>query len=226
VATVIYTFVIDNYFPELCELTIPNIKRYANKIGADFVKVTERKFPTFPPTYEKIQVHELGKNNEWNILIDADFLIHPNTPDVRTVTPKDRVGFDWSYDANTCLNVNDSYFKRDGRNLGVVTSFVVSHSIVHDFWTPLEFGFDEAKKKIKHDHIIDEYCVSRNLAKFGLKHIGLFQKFPEQRGSWLVHLNVKEGSKEDIINKAKNLIGKWNGGRVICECIGSYSSSG
>jgi indolepyruvate ferredoxin oxidoreductase beta subunit len=68
----VWVLYINNYFPELCKYTLPTIKLYAQKIGADFNLITTRKYLEFPITYEKIQIYELGNNYDWNILIDAD----------------------------------------------------------------------------------------------------------------------------------------------------------
>lgn len=48
-----------DYRPELCALTLPNEKRYADRLGADFVRIQERKLPNFPLTFERMQIYEL-----------------------------------------------------------------------------------------------------------------------------------------------------------------------
>lgn len=210
--TVIYVVRVDDYQPDLCELTLRNLKLYAEKIGADFVEINERKFPDFPATYEKLQVHDLGRDNEWNILIDADFLLHPMTPDFRTYLSPNMVGIDYGYDASSYLDTSDKYFLRDGRNRGIATGLVVTNNVVHDLWTPLEFGWEEARTRLKREFIVDEYCLSRNLAKFGLKYVGLFQEEPESREEWFIHLGSEEKSeseRKDIILKAGFLMKEW-----------------
>lgn len=56
----VYTLNIGDWLPELTAVTIPYIEMYAKKIGADFKIITERKFPEFPPNYEKVQIYEIG----------------------------------------------------------------------------------------------------------------------------------------------------------------------
>ncbi len=41
----IYTVNIGDYAPDICALTYPLIQAYANKIGANFHVIRERKFP-------------------------------------------------------------------------------------------------------------------------------------------------------------------------------------
>ena len=73
----LFTLNVNKYSPEIVELTYPHLKAYAHKIGAEFVEITERKFKKMPVTYEKLQIFNLGKDNDWNIFIDADAMIQP-----------------------------------------------------------------------------------------------------------------------------------------------------
>ena len=109
----------NNYAPEITELTYPLIKHYAEKIGADFYTITERKFPNMPPVYEKMQIYDLGKKmeNDWNIYIDSDALVHPDFFDVTNFIKKDTVVHNGADMANNRWRY-DKYFIRDGRNIG------------------------------------------------------------------------------------------------------------
>ena len=71
----VYLLNIGDYEPEITSLTYPYISRYASKIGAAVHLITERKFPEWPITYEKLQIYELGRQhgNDWNIYIDSTF---------------------------------------------------------------------------------------------------------------------------------------------------------
>jgi hypothetical protein len=170
-----------NYAPEITRLTYPLIKRYTKKIGAEFKIIKERKFPDWPVVYEKLQIYELGKNNDWNIFIDSDALIHPDFFDVTDHLHKDTVchngndmaGNRWRY---------DKFFRRDGRHIGSCNWFTVGSDWCIDLWKPLDdLTFKEAlsnitisqseanSKVITRDHLIDDYTLSRNIAKYGLK---------------------------------------------------------
>ncbi len=108
------------------------------------------------------------------------------------------------------LYVTDKYFVRDGKNCGVSTEFVVSGNLNHDIWTPLDCGWEEARKHTKREFIIDEYCVSRNLARFRTPYIGLFQEEPVNKAKWLVHLGVGSGdNQKDVLEKAKETLLLW-----------------
>ena len=210
--TAIWVLNINNYWPELCEITLPTLKWYAKKLDADFNLITERKYDGFPITYEKVQVHELGKEYQWNILLDADFLIHPLCPDMRNFIPIDTVGASHGYASNSWLDTDDIYFSRDGRNQGLATGLIMTSDLTHDLWEPLDMSLEEALTKVKRKHILDEYCLSRNLAKYGLKYMGIFQQHPSIRETNLIHLGCEEKTDEEkakTIQRAKEIVESW-----------------
>jgi lipopolysaccharide biosynthesis glycosyltransferase len=213
---VVFVLKIGDYFPELCAVTLPTIEAYAKKIGADLQYITERKFEGWPITYEKMQIHELGKNNDWNILIDADTVIHPDFVDVTTIVPKDFLGHEKQYFARA-LFPNDKYFERDGRNIGVAANFLVSHKDIHEIWEPItDMSAEEAVKhicsesKVTRPHIVDEFCLSRNLAKYGIKITGLAQ---QGKDSGLYHLSVTTENVTDAIVRAKEYVKEFDSPR-------------
>jgi hypothetical protein len=209
----VWTVSVDNYLPELTKHTFPSLQHWADKIGADFHIISERKYPEFPPTYEKLQIYELGKPYEWNILVDADLMIHPDMPDLTKQVPPDHVGYYMGFDASL-LFAADQYFLRHGKKIGVATNFVVTHGMVHDFWTPLEFGWEIARTKTKREFIIDEYCVSRNLAKFGLKHTGLFD---EKTMPLMVHFDIttEKPDWDSVLTKIEKLEKQWSSEKIF-----------
>lgn len=178
----IFTLNVNGYSPEIVAITYPFIKRWAKKIDAEFFEIKERKFPTFPPVYEKLQIYELAQTmeNDWNIYVDADALVHPETIDFTNHLSKDTVahngadmaGIRWKY---------DRFFRRDGRNIGSCNWMTVASDLCVDLWHPLDdLSFEEAIANISPvvgeintiitaDHLIDDYTLSRNIAKYGLK---------------------------------------------------------
>lgn len=177
----VYTLSVDNYAPEITALTFPLLRNYAQKIGAEFHVITERKFPGWPPAVEKLQIHQLGREagNDWNIYIDADALVHPDTPDLTEHLKKDTVmhhatdmaGVRWSY---------DEYFRRDGRHVGSGNWLAIASDWCLDLWTPPDMSparavaaihpiLAEVASGVDRLHLIDDYLLSRNIARFGLK---------------------------------------------------------
>lgn len=79
---VVWTLLVNDYFPELAAITAPNHQEYARAIGAEFRRITERRYPEWHPTYEKVQTFELGRDADWNIHIDADLMVAPTMLDI------------------------------------------------------------------------------------------------------------------------------------------------
>lgn len=200
---------VNNYFPEMTALTLPNLKSYADKIGAEFRQITERKWSDFPCPYEKMQIWELGQSYDWNILVDADSLIHPDMFDITTFGSPDHVHFHAGYDVRDRF-APDEYFLRDGRFTGVTTNLVAVHRMCHDVWMPLEFGADIAKTKTARWHIIDEYCFSRNLARFGLKFSGLLTSEQQHLFAHLGYADESDEAHQQAVARAKQLVEDWN----------------
>lgn len=180
----------DSYAPEITKVTMPLLRRFAKKIGADFHVIKERKFPDMPPVYEKFQIKELSEQNgdDWSIFFDADTLLHPNMWDVTLLLNKDTtasVGSDF-----TPIRFKDNkYFRRDGRYIGKGNWCMIASDWCRDVWDRPE-GTDkkeflkeldeivtpvalEDACGIEGRHLIDDYITSLNIAKYGLKHVVL-----------------------------------------------------
>lgn len=178
----LFTLRIDGYPSAITDLTFPLLRYYADKIGADFHVIETRKFKGWPPVYEKLQIWSLAQElgNDWNVYIDADALVHPETIDFTQHLYKDTVahngadmaGVRWTY---------DRFFRRDGRNIGSCNWFTIASDWCVELWKPLDdMTFEEACRNIRPtmdehntiitaEHLIDDYTLSRNVAKYGLK---------------------------------------------------------
>lgn len=218
----IFTLNIDNYSPEITARTYPFIEGYARKIGANFHIISKREFPTFPIVYEKLQIYELGRENDWSIYIDSDALVHPDTFDITELLPRDTVmtcnvdfaPIRWRY---------DNYFKRDGRNIGAGNWFTIASNLCIDLWKPLDdLTLTEATDNIfptiaernavaDKAHFIDDYVVSRNIAKYGLK-FKTFKKLLEEQGNpgeFLFHEYLY--TQEEKIANLNKVLALWRG---------------
>lgn len=219
----VYTLCVDNYAPEITEITFPYMKAWADKIEADFYVIQDRKFPDAPPVYEKFQIYELSKEhgNDWNIFIDADCLIHPDFFDVTTVLTKDI----------TCSNGSDftphrfrpnEYFKRDARYIGKGNWLAIFSDWCRDYYQPLDIPYeqaiadifpvqDELNFGITPCHLIDDYTVSRNIARYGFKHIlvpEISQKYPCCKPNLLAHQYLM--SIPDKVVYFNKTLAQWN----------------
>ena len=198
----IHVLLINNYFPEMTRLTIPTVERWAQKLNAKVNLITNRKWPDWPLLYEKMQIYYDGIDSDWNILLDADILIHPDCPDpLNTFIHPTQVAAKDSYHADRQLHMDD-YFFRDGRNIGISTCAVAASRLCHDLWTPLEISREESEKRVyEHRAILDEYCVSRNLARFGLKLTAILD--PNKDYDKMFHLGAFGRDKDQMLEEAK-----------------------
>jgi hypothetical protein len=227
----LFTLNVDGYSPEITEITYPLLKYWANKIGAEFFIIDKRKFPGWPVTYEKLQIYELAKEmrNDWNIFVDSDAIIHPETLDWTLYLNKDTV----AHNGNDFANIRwryDDYFRRDGRNFGSCNWFTIASDWCIDLWKPLEISAEEAISNIfptvtelntviVPDHLIDDYALSRNIAQFGLKTktLGTIVKelgFTNANFHWHIY-TVKT---EEKVKMMQELLDQWK----IPESIRNY----
>jgi hypothetical protein len=181
----IFTLNIGNYAPELTAITYPLMKIYAHKIGADFFEITERKFPDWPVTYEKLQIYELAKqmSNDWNFFFDADAMIHPCMPDWTIYMKKDTIAH-WGSDVSSVRHRFNEYMLRDGRGWGSANWFTIASDWCLDLWRPLDITPEEAIDYInptheemnfglRSEHFVDDFALTNNVSRFGLKTIKL-----------------------------------------------------
>ena len=211
---------INHFFPELFALTYPTIRSYAERNGYMINMITERKFPDYPINYEKMQVYEDGKDAEVNILCDADMLIHPEFPDVTEFLKRDSIAFNDNYNISWKYHVDRiRYFMRDGRDVGIATNFVVSSDWTHDVWEPLSISqkdIEDLAKKENTDtggadgrgwgHYADEFALSYNMAKYGLKYTGV--TWEDWMRPWLIHTGT--GDKNEALQIARQTLEKWS----------------
>ena len=211
---------INDFFPELFALTYPTIRSYAERNGYMINMITERKFPDYPINYEKMQVYEDGKDAEVNILCDADMLIHPEFPDVTEFLKRDSISFNDNYNISWKYHVDRiRYFMRDGRDVGIATNFVVSSDWTHDVWEPLSLSqkdIEDLAKKENTDtggadgrgwgHYADEFALSYNMAKYGLKYTGV--TWEDWMRPFLIHTGT--GDKNEALQMARQTLEKWS----------------
>lgn len=212
----LFTLNVEGYAPNITALTFPILQRYARKIGADFHVITKRKFPDMPVTYEKFQIYELAKQmeNDWNIYVDADTIIHPDLMDITNHMSKDTVAHNDNDTADNRWRY-DEYFLRDGRHIGSCNWFSVASDLCLDLWHPLEdITLEQAISNINPieresnglivpSHLIDDYIVSRNIARYGLKFTTfkkILQGLGYQNPLFMYHLyNIPEESKLEML---------------------------
>lgn len=205
----VFVLNIDNYRPDLCEYTLPTIRFWADKIGAKFNLITERQFPLWPITYEKLQVHTLGLGADWNILVDADFLLHPDLPDFTSFLNPSVVGIHYGFDLRTMFKSNP-VFELAEHNQAIAAGFVITSKLTHDLWKPLEMPIQDALAQTKREFIIDEYALTYNLCKNGYQFTGV--EFHPTIAKQMVHIGSEEKTpkqREDDLIFAQKTCQAW-----------------
>ena len=196
-------FVVDiGYYPEIASISLPAMERYADKIGAKFTRTTERKFPDMHVSYEKLQAYELGKDNDWNIIVDADILLGDQMYNVIDLVPNDGQhvgcweGFSWP-----------NLYNGRGIDVGIAGNFIVVPKACHEILKPLDANEDYARYCERSGYVV-EYCISLNRQKLGYKLAGL--ELQGARDIAFKHLNVMTGKKgiESAKKEAEEFV--WN----------------
>ena len=216
---ILHVLNINDFFPELFELTYPTIKAYADRTGFTINLITERKFPDYPINYEKMQVYKDGDGADYNMLCDADMLIHPHFPDVATIVKPENVAFNDNYNISHKYYADRiKYFVRDGRDVGIATNFVVTSSLTHDLWEPLPLTQEQISElAVPNDsepdewnrgwgHYADEFALSFNLAKYGMKYQGICPE--DWQRPFLIHVGT--GDKPKSLRIARQTLEEWS----------------
>jgi len=204
----IHVVALNNWQPELCAITIPNLMAYAKKIGADFNIISEPKFPTFPPNYERFQIWEEGKNYNWNFNIDADTILSKDCEDPTEWIDPASVASLWGLDTKYYFKTSDDYyFIRYNYMWGVADQFTVTSKFVHDIWTPTQMTFEQTSSRcLKEPRQVSEYILSRNMAMFGLRHSGALKDHSKHFSLMFTSSNM---AIEEARTKLNNKLKEW-----------------
>ena len=219
----IYTLNVNGYSKEITRLTYPLIEHYADKIGATFCVISERRYPSYAPVYEKLQIYELQleREDDWSIYIDGDALVHPDFYDMTEFIHKDTVMHNGADLANIRWTY-DRFFRRDGRHIGSCNWFTIGSDWCRELWEPLkDLTYKQALANIRptqfeantvitRDHLIDDYVLSRNIAKYGLKFKTILDIMKElgDQGNYLWHQYTMD--TEEKVRQMKEVLKSWN----------------
>jgi len=209
------------YPKAITDQTYPFLHRYAQKIGANFHVISERKFPNNDLEYEKLQICELGKDNDWNLYVDSDALIHPDLFDITTYLDKDTV-LHHGIDSADLRWTFDPYFLRDGRRISSCNWFTVASNWCLDLWRPPEDLTEaeivkricptnyERAHGVEAKHLVSDYILSRNIARYGLKVqtlMALLKRLGRENDAYCFHQYTI--SQQEKISQLAEVIAKW-----------------
>jgi hypothetical protein len=213
----IVTMNIGDYVPQLYGMTSHFLEKYAKKINAEVKIISERKFPEHGLYWEKFQTYELSREYDFTLFLDADVLIHPDTPDILSFLNKNEILFKGNYTFK--YSQDDIYFRRDARYLDIEACIHAASDWTRDLWNPeCELTDEDIEKNIfpyqnernfgystKNGYYLDEWQMSRNVAKYGLKAIharDLFGKFGTTYEQFIYHeFPVRNEDKPELYHR-------------------------
>ena len=88
----VLTISIGDYYNEVAKISLPSIKKYAEKIGADFLNVTEFNKYYITQKWNKFLIAELLNEYKRIIYVDIDILIRDDCPNLFEIVPNDKLG--------------------------------------------------------------------------------------------------------------------------------------
>jgi len=112
--------------------------------------------------------------------------------------PLFHVAFKDAYDADGIFEMDD-IFKKDGRNIGISTCCVFTTKDTHHLWKPIDI--EKATKSIIQERKnVDEYTLSRNLAKYNMKYTA---PYPIEQYNLMFHIGLYQEDKNKTLDAAK-----------------------
>jgi lipopolysaccharide biosynthesis glycosyltransferase len=88
----VFTISIGEYHQKIAKYTIPSIKKYAEKIGADFINIKEVKKEYITQKWNKFHIHELLNDYKRILYLDIDLIIREDCPNLFDVVPENKLG--------------------------------------------------------------------------------------------------------------------------------------
>jgi len=88
----VFTLSIGSHHSKVSKLTLPSIKEYADKIGADFLNITEHNNEYITQKWNKFYIYELLNKYKRILYLDTDLIIREDCPNLFDVVPENKLG--------------------------------------------------------------------------------------------------------------------------------------
>jgi len=88
----VFTISIGNYYKKISTSTLPFLKKYAEKIDADFLNITEHNNEYITQKWNKFYIHELLNKYKRILYLDIDMIIREDCPNLFDIVPSNRLG--------------------------------------------------------------------------------------------------------------------------------------
>lgn len=171
---VVVTVATGAQFQQILQYTEPTLRYYAAKCGADFVKLTNVTQDWWG--LEKFRVRRFAEAYDRCLFVDADILIHEDTPDLFDVVPDTHVAMhdDWPYQKSLkWLHMErEQVFQSQGLEAIHTTTcynsgFVMVSKRHADVWTP------PSRRPFPTSHCAEQIWVEYNASKYPMLDLDL-----------------------------------------------------
>jgi len=88
----VLTISIGDHYNNLSELTSPIIKKYADKIGADFLNINEFNRQYITQKWNKFHIYDLLSKYKRILYLDIDILVRDDAPNLFDIVPESKLG--------------------------------------------------------------------------------------------------------------------------------------
>lgn len=90
--TLVLTISIGEYHKKIAKITLPFIKKYAEKINSDFLNIDEFKSEYITQKWNKFYIHELLNKYKRILYLDVDLIIREDCPNIFDIVPENKLG--------------------------------------------------------------------------------------------------------------------------------------
>lgn len=88
----VLTISVGDAYQKMAEITHPSIKKYAEKIGADFLNLSEKKIAQTTPHWEKFQIFDLLSKYNRILYLDTDLIVREDCPNLFDEVDESKLG--------------------------------------------------------------------------------------------------------------------------------------
>ena len=87
----VVTVVLGKDYREQAEITHPSLRDYAQRIGAEFIRIEDQKISKLP-YFEKLRLHDVLADHDRAMFLDSDIIARYDCPSLFNVVPPDLLG--------------------------------------------------------------------------------------------------------------------------------------
>jgi hypothetical protein len=216
----IVSMAVGDFYNKISELTFPSLRKYAERVGADFIELQPNEVYKNFPHYLKCELNSVLDSYDRICYIDADIIVSPLAPNIFEKVPEDKMGlFEEGKYENRLSNLQN-YFTQKGLN-AVATQYFNTGVIVASKEHKKVFEVPE----VFEDNFFEQTYLNYRIYKLEMGVVGLSYKFnrmtlADQRtgehrlASYFVHYAglSQQLPPESFLNLIKHDLSEWENG--------------